>query len=115
MENSALSIITTIISTLFTVIAGYLATKLKRREQQLKEQDIRMSAMQEGVLALLRDRIYQLYAVCKKRNYVDRYAIRNMDTLYNAYKGMGGNGAAENIYNKFSHFEIRNDSDEESF
>ena len=70
-------------------------------------QDVhRLEALEEGVQAILRDRIIQLYSYCEKKHSVAIYESQNMEHMYNAYHGLGGNGLVTSLHKKFLEFPI---------
>lgn len=57
-------------------------------------------AMQEGVQALLRDSIVNSYRYYKQQGYCEPEDRIALDKTYKAYKDLGGNDVATNLYNR---------------
>lgn len=91
----------TVLSSVATLILGYITAKLRQREQQHKRDSEKWCAMEQGLMALLRDRIYEIYVRAKDNGYKTRIESRNMESIYTAYEKMGGNGTAHSVYEKF--------------
>ena len=71
-------------------------TYLWRQAQRSKNTQ---KAIQDGVKALLRDRILQMYSICKSKGYCSIQDREGLESLYNAYHdGLHGNGTISDIY-----------------
>lgn len=66
---------------------------------------------QEASLASLHDRIYSGYEVILKRGYVTMKELNNMEHLWKAYSGLGGNGTGQKMYDRISQMEIRKEDE----
>lgn len=64
---------------------------------QIKIGKERNSAIQLGVLALLRDRLYQTHFHYMEKGFYPIYARENVDSMYKQYKALGGNGTITNL------------------
>lgn len=65
--------------------------------------------MREATLALLDDSIGRLMRYCKEKQYATREEARRYERMYNAYHGLGGNGAVTNEHEQFKLIDIRED------
>ena len=88
-----------------TALVGIAVRSLQKREdlkQKEREEDrLRDIAIEQGLRAMLRDRILW---TCEKHNelgYADTKARTGMQMMYDAYHGLGGNGAVTDAYNSF--------------
>lgn len=72
-----------------------------------KQGDLR----QEASLASLHDRIYSGYEVILRRGYVTMKELNNMEHLWKAYSGLGGNGTGQKMYDRITQMEIRKDDE----
>ena len=79
-------------------VAGYRS--LNRR---LKRHD----ALELGVQALLRDRIYQAYFYHYERGYYPVYARENVEALFDQYKALGGNGTVHDLVDRLHCLPVR--------
>lgn len=76
-------------------IAGYWWRKGKKRfKAELDEQKL----LKEGMLAILRDRLYQVCAHFLKQGEISASALKNIEHMYNAYHLLGGNGTGTELY-----------------
>lgn len=57
-------------------------------------------ALQDGVLAILHDRIYQSCHHYLKLGYIDTSGLKNLEYLYKSYHALGGNGTGTELYNR---------------
>lgn len=65
-------------------------------------------SLEIGVLALLHDRVYQ---ACKYHIDQDEISIedmKNLEHLYRAYSGMGGNGTCKELFERVCDLKIKN-------
>ena len=77
----------------------------ERQTAELKREQ-EADALREGMQAMLRDRILQLFYKCRERGCAGPYDAQNMDHMYNAYHKVGGNGMITNVYQQFSKLPI---------
>ena len=114
-EISLLGIFLPIIS---TIIMGWIgrrmAIKDKEREQAAKfaaqkseELEQNSLAVSTGLQCLLRLNISQLYEKCGREGKKSFYDTENMDHMYEAYHGLGGNGMATEILHKFNELPLK--------
>lgn len=67
---------------------------------KLKEEQAHNEAVAEGVQALLRESIVGNYNKYHSKNYCPIYAKESVKKVFEAYKALGGNSVAEDLYNK---------------
>ena len=100
-----LQLIPIFLSAFLAGVIGWFNRKMERREKKFEEEEqIRLAeneAICEGMQAILRDRIIQMYIHCEEKKDVPLYAMENMTHMYNAYHTLGGNGAISAIFEKF--------------
>ncbi len=58
------------------------------------------AALRDGMRALLRDRIIEVYNHSLDRGYCPIYARENLHALHKAYKALNGNGTADDLVEK---------------
>lgn len=61
----------------------------------------RMTAVEKGVQAILRDRLYQSYNQFHEKGYAPLYARENFENMYQQYHNLGKNGVMDDIHEKF--------------
>lgn len=67
-----------------------------------KNQEKKNDAIQLGLQAVLRDRLYQLYAHCKTvKGYAGINDRNNFENMFKNYEALGENGVMRNIHDKF--------------
>ena len=74
----------------------------KYTERQRKT-EVKQHAIEDGLRSLLRDRIIQACIKYTKQGHVPMEELENITGMFEAYKGLDGNGAAEAIYSRFLH------------
>lgn len=84
------SIMADCIYAILCVAVGYLWNKLKYYDNKQKNTD-------EGLKALLKDRLISIYTDAKKQKYITFDQMDRADMIYKAYHGLGGNGTGTAI------------------
>lgn len=82
---------------LFMVISAILSLGYRQIAKRQKEESKKNKAVQEGVQALLRDRIIQTYNHYQDKGFCPIYAKENVKKLYDAYHVLGGNDVATKL------------------
>ena len=62
---------------------------------------VKFKATQDGVKALLRDRLIGSYTKYTELEYAPIYARESFQAMYEEYHNLGGNGVIEDLYLKF--------------
>ena len=87
-----------------TVVVGAIGAGLTAAVKHLysrqKQQTARQDAVEEGLQALLHDRIFGVYAECKAKKYASVEDMRNLEYLYKPYHNLGGNGTGTELYER---------------
>lgn len=78
------------------LLYGFRKYTERQRKTELKQQ-----AIENGLRSLLRDRIVQSCVKYTKQGNVPLDELENVTGMFEAYKGLDGNGAAEAIYKRF--------------
>ena len=84
------SIMADCIYAILCVTVGYIWNKLKYYDNKQKNTD-------EGLKALLKDRLISIYTDAKKQKYITFDQMDRADMIYKAYHGLGGNGTGTAI------------------
>ena len=84
------SIIANCIYAILCMAVGYLWNKLKYYDNKQKNTD-------EGLRALLKDRLISIYTEVKKDKYITFDQMDRANMIYKAYHGLGGNGTGTAI------------------
>lgn len=90
-----------LVPTVLAAIAGYLGGKVQRITARDK-------AMEQGMRCLLRGEITRAY----QRHVIDQRPMtlecrRQLDEIWAAYSGLGGNGAGETMYEELCELPIQ--------
>ena len=88
------------VSWLFGLTSVLLSGAYQKLSKQLKSERTRTNAINEGVLALLHDRLYQACTFYLKRKYCTLEDRDNLEYMFKPYKALGGNGTGEDLYNR---------------
>ena len=95
----------TLCSLLVTLIFNSIVNSSKRRRQEreelIKELKGTDKELKEGMQALLRDRLYELFGKCVRKKYATIEERTNFVNMYTRYHNLGQNGVMDDIYHKF--------------
>lgn len=79
---------------------GLLAAGIAFLWRQTQRERRAQRAIRDGLKALLRDRIIQMYGICKSKGYCSIPEREALESLYTAYHdGLEGNGTVTDVYN----------------
>lgn len=81
----------------FGLISLGLTAAYRHLNQRVKADRAKNDAISDGVKALLRDRIIQLHNHYLDKGYCPIYAKDNIEDMYEAYHGLGGNGTTTGL------------------
>lgn len=87
-----------VFSVVLNIVLLYGFRKYTERQRRA---EIKQKAIEDGLKSLLRDRIIQSCVKYTKQGNVPMEEFENVTGMFNAYKGLEGNGAAEAVYHKF--------------
>lgn len=69
-----------------------------KKQQREAERDLKMERLQDGILAVLRDRILQSCNYFVAQGKISPLALENITMMHDAYKALGGNGLCDKQY-----------------
>lgn len=81
-------------SGVLTGVAGYFYKRIKANDQKTE-------AVQRGIQALLRDRLYDKYEHYSDKGYAPIRARENFENMWTQYHNLGQNGVMDDIHVKF--------------
>lgn len=88
------------VSWVISLALAALSFMYRRLSKQLEKERNRMTAVNEGVLALLHDRLYQACQYYLKKGFCELEDRDNLEYMFKPYKALGGNGTGEELYNR---------------
>lgn len=91
----------------FGAMITYATTKYKRH----KEQKAKIAMLQEGVLALLHDRLYQACQHYILQGYITVGGLDNLEYLYASYDALEGNGTGTELYSRCKNLPLRKEGE----
>lgn len=81
--------------------SGILVTVCRFILKRVKENEKKTEAVQKGVQALLRDRLYDKYETYSERGFAPIRARENFENMWTQYHSLGKNGVMDDIHRKF--------------
>ena len=85
--------LTHIVEFALTAICGGLVVYIRGLHRQY-------TAMEDGIKALLRNSIFEQYRYFKNKGYCELDERAELTSMYNAYRNLGGNDVASDVYNR---------------
>lgn len=84
----------------FGLIIAALSAGYARISKRLKEERIRNQAIENGVRDILRMQILDTYEKCKVAGVITVSRKDAIDSAYNSYHALGGNGTITQVHNE---------------
>ena len=84
----------------FGLIVTGLTAGVTRINKKLKEQKLRDQAIENGVRDILRIQILDTYEKCKQAGSISVSRKDAIDSAYNSYHALGGNGTITQVHNE---------------
>lgn len=100
--HALLSIASNIVYVALSMAVGFLWNKAKGRQENREKTE-------DGVRALLKDRLISIHACAVKRNAITYTELERASTMYEAYHGLGGNGTGTAIMEELRRLHIQKD------
>ena len=97
------------VEALFGAIVAGLTACYRNLAKRVKQKDKKEKALEDGVVALLHDRLYQVCQFFIGQGYIDTVGLKNLEYLYKAYHALGGNGTGTELYNRAKALPIKED------
>ena len=98
-------VIFSVASSITSAAVGYVAYKLKQadsaRQAEAAEERRRRESERAGLIALLRERMREIYYHSFEKGEAPLYARDSFESMYHAYHDMGGNGIIDDMYERF--------------
>jgi len=89
---------------IFSCIIAALTFAYRKLSCQVKQQD----AIRLGMMALLWDRLYQIYGECERVGQISIDGLKNVENIYCQYHALGGNGTGTELYQRLCNLPTRN-------
>ena len=84
----------------FGLIVSGLTAGVTRINRKLKEEKIRNQAIENGVRDILRMQILDAYDACRAAGVISVSRKDAIDSAYNSYHALGGNGTITHVHNE---------------
>ncbi len=85
---------------------GGLVATFRHFHIKLKRANQRQDALEQGLQAMLRDRIVQAYYHYKERGNISQHGLESIESMYKAYHLLGGNGMVTHLMEDMRKLEI---------
>ncbi len=100
-------IVTTIFGFVSTVLAAVLVQKIKENDELKKKQENRSSALEDGVVCILRKHLMDEHELWMAKGYITPKALESGLLMYRAYKALGGNGMIDHMEQEIQELSIK--------
>jgi hypothetical protein len=92
----------TFLTAILSGIAGWLVASLRAltesQRQKEQESDQQLRALEDGVRALLHDRLFSFYTQYESAESIPSKTWSEIEQMYHAYHALGGNGTGTRLY-----------------
>ena len=106
-----MDILTIVITAVFGFISAMLAYLLQQSHKENKrlkeEQRQRATALEEGVVCILRKHLMDEHELWTSKGYITAKALESGLLMYKAYKTLGGNGMIDHMEEEIQQLPIR--------
>lgn len=75
--------------------------------KRIRDADIKRTATQEGIQALLRAQMISEYNKALDKGYAAIYAKQNFENVWEKYHSLGANGVMDDIHDKYMNLPVR--------
>lgn len=82
----------------FGLIVSLICYVVKKLKNKLEEQDIKNTAIEQGVQALLRNELIRRYREYENKGEISIIDMENIEHMFEEYKNLGGNGTIAKMY-----------------
>lgn len=89
------------------VIIGFLSMIIKPVRKKILSDNERDSLYAAGMQCILRSEILSIYYHNSEKKTIRQYERENLESLYAAYRALGGNSFIKDLYNEMREWEIR--------
>lgn len=96
----------------FLSVSAFLGAGYRQVIKRQKDEAVKNKALNDGMQALLRDRIIQSYNHYQDKGYCPIYAKENIKRIYDAYHALGGNDVATKLKNELLEMQTESESEE---
>lgn len=87
-------------------IYHHQAEEQAKKQQREAERDLKIERMQDGILAVLRDRILQSCNYFIAQGKISQLALENIAMMHDAYKTLGGNGLCDRQFEAVNKLQV---------
>lgn len=103
-----LSIVITAVFGFISTMLTYLLQQSHKENKRLKaEQQKRATALEEGVVCILRKHLMDEHELWMKKKYITPKALESGLLMYRAYKSLGGNGMIDHMEEEIQQLHIK--------
>lgn len=103
-----LSIVITAVFGFISTMLAYLLQQSHKENKRLKEeQQKRATALENGVVCILRKHLMDEHEIWTEKGYITPKALESGLLMYKAYKTLGGNGMIDHMEEEIQELPIR--------
>lgn len=100
-------VLTSVVSAMLVfLLQSMIKENRKLKHEKDKKQSERESALENGVVCLLRVKLIEYHAKYMKLGHISSHALENWLLMHNAYKALGGNGMIDHMKQEIEELRI---------
>ena len=92
---------------LATVLKKSITENRKLKDEREKQQALRNTAMEEGIVCILRKHLMDEHETWTGKGYITSHALESGLAMYKAYKALGGNGMIDHMEEEIQELPIK--------
>ena len=100
-------VVTTVFGFISTMLAYLLQQSHKENKKLKEEQKLRATALENGVVCILRKNLMDEHNAWMEKGYITPKALESNLLMYKAYKSLGGNGMIDHMEEEIQELPIR--------
>ena len=97
------------VQALFAAMAAGMGALFRWLVKRFRENDRRQAAMENGIQALLRDRLVHAFYHYTERGWISLHGLEAVDKMYAEYHNLGGNGTVTKLWDDLHRLEVRDE------
>lgn len=111
MEQTPALTLSGVLGLASTILAFVLKSSItenrKLKQEQEKQREVRNTALEEGVVCILRKHLMDEHEIWVQKGYITSHALESGLAMYKAYKALGGNGMIDHMEEEIQELPIK--------
>lgn len=107
--STAITIVATVVSgVLVFVLQSVIRENIRLKKEKEEVRSRHEQALENGMVCVLRKHLMDEYNACMEKGYITPTELESGLAMYDAYKGLGGNGMIDHMKEEIETLHVRN-------